>query len=954
MASLTPYPSGSDIIAPLPLYTPDFSAINTMMQKRAAMFEQGLSQVKSSDSLIRNAALSVSDNQVVRDQYIKQAEEQLKKLQGADFSQIQNVEAAQQVYAPFWQDKELLEDYSKTSAINAERSRAESLMQSNDPKVREQFWKTGLDYVNLSAADLSLAKRGDGSIGRVKVNKYVPFFDTMAELQKRAKDQGLKIERDMQGGPGGVYKITRINGDESVPLFKEWAANEIANMPEAAKIFEVQGTVDYRTGVQNLMAQGYDEPGAKRALAENYMSRQREYYTNRFTDISDAVTEMTQKLDAMDAENQALHDKNQLTPEKLEARRQLAKQLEAYKNTQSTLKESADKFSATDSKEYQDQLGAILNGGEKFFANHYADRMIDGFARNQALNSSVKIDIDPVTKVNLEMQKFMAKLEQDDVQFGIRYGDGTSGATGSSSRSGSKKKDEGNPLDNPVYMGATIMGKDPLEAQNRLATYYKGVANEYMDTGLSIINEANMLNPSKMISPAYQDYLKQAMTTGKYSKPSAELLAEHKRLQDEGIVNASFKLGDNPSEVFNSLYKRSVDLLAGASNAGSLNPNVFGRIQQFGRLGDKFQKLRELNGQVEMAVTKDPMFKGLLKDGKIMTKAEFIRNTLGYSNKDAYIKSMSKNISEIPGVGIAGVSTIGMNVRNAVSQAQNRWEQLEEQYDKIYGQVKDKTAKLMQRYIGVEGAVIGQTIRLNTDLKDDREQVQDIVLQATSTANMPNQIVDKDGVGYPVNIDLLVQKGADRDKIKELLDLTRGNIDNMISGAEITKVGITGKPTVKVIYNIEELKKFLGEKKFSSEDWQGTLKTLNMGLEFAVDKTQIKNFEQDFDLPGAADVAFDQNRILKAPASVKPFGFDYTILKDPAQNQYIINFQYNDKGQPKQTTFYAPLQKSLTSVQQMIEQNMFSIYTQNQQALRNSNSSGNFINSQLSYKDLIR
>ncbi len=951
MASIIPYPSGSDIIAPLPLYTPDFSAINSMMQRRAAMFEQGLGQVKSSDSLIRNAALSVSDNQVVRDQYIKQAEDQLKKLQGVDFSQMQNVEAAQQVYAPFWQDKELLEDYSKTQAISAERARAESMAQSSDPKVREQYWKTGMDYVNLAANDLSLAKRGDGSISKVKVNKYVPFYDAMAELQKRAKDQGLQIEVESQEGPNKEYKITRINGDGAVPLFKEWAAEQLASMPQAEDIFRVEGTVMYRQQVQNLQAQGYEEGAAKQQLAEQYMNRQKDHYEKRHADLDTMVTDMTKKLEAMDVELKAKYDAGTLTIEEKAARKELARQLEIYKGSTATMQQNVERYSKPDSKEYQDEYAAILNGGEDFFRRSRKNDMINNFARSYAINSKLKMDIDPVYKLNLEIQKEMLKMQQDDRQFDIRYGDGSAGSGSSGSRGRGSKDDEGNPLDAPVYVGRTITGNDPIEAQQRMKEYYTRIADEYLQTGVSIINEAGMLDPSKMISPAYQKYLVDALKTGKVPK-SAELEAEHKKLQDLKIIPTTHKFGDSPSEVYNMLYERATDLLAGGARAGSINANVFNRIQTHARQAQNYFKLRDLNNEVEKKIASDPMFKGLMKEGKLMTLNDFMKHHTGYSNEEAYMKKMAYTpMTDMEAV--INANTMGNYSRNKVTTAQDRWNKLKEQYEKSYGLVKNKTALLMQRYMGVEGAVIGQDIELVTDRKEDREIAQTIAMQAASSANMTNQIVDKDGAGYPVNIAQLEQLGANRDKIKEILDLTRGNIDNFIDKVRLTKVGINGKPTVKLIYNIDEVKKLLGEKNFNNEEWQKTIRVLGNGLELAVDQAQIAGFAQDFELPGASDVGFDASGMVKAPAAIKKFGFDYTILKDPASRQYIINFQYPENGNTRSKTMYAPLEKSLTSVQTMLEQSMFTIYTGNQQALQKQGQSGNFISRTEDYNTMI-
>jgi hypothetical protein len=916
------------------------------------MFEQGLSQVKSSDSLIRNAALSVSDNQVVRDNYIKQAEDQLKKLQGVDFSQMQNVDAAQQVYAPFWQDQDLLMDYSKTSAINAERTRADSMAQSNDPKVREQYWQTGANYVALSANELSMAKRGDGSISKVKVNKYVPYFDTMAELKKRAKDQGLMIETESQGGPNNAYKITRTNGDGAVPLFKEWAANELASMPQADDMFRVQGVVDYRSQVQQYQGLGYDEPTAKKMVADGYMTKQRGYYTERKSDLDEQVTEMTKKLDAMDVEFKAKQAKGELTVEELTERKNIALQLESYKNSSSSLQENIDKYSKPDAKEYQDEYNSMLNGGEDFFRRANKNALIQNFARNQAINNKYKIDIDPVFKANLEMEKTMAKMLQDDSQFQTRYGSGASGS-GSGSSSSGNKKDAGNPNDTPIYVGKSIMGTDPVAAHQRMTEQFNRTADEYLSTGASIISEAGMQSPDKMVSPAYMQYLSGVIKTGKFLT-NPELEKEHKRLQDVGVIPKSYKLGDSPNQLYNMMYDRATEILAAGAKAGSVNANVFNRIQRHAALAGQFTNLSQIHAEVEKKVGQDPAFKPLMKGGQMMTLNDYMKANLGFTSKESFVKNFIKNMVNVPAQGIPGASSFGMASREAVSRAEDRWDALQETYNKAYDLAKGKTATLMQRYMNVEGAIMGQEIELITDRKEDREQAQNIAVQAMSSSNMPNQIVDKDGVGYPINIKQLEELGADREKIKELMDLTRGNIDNFIDKVRLTKVGVNGKPSVKLIYNMDEVKKLLGEKRFASDDWSKTIRTLNNGLEMAVDQAQIEGFNQDFDLPGMSDLGFDKNQMLKAPAAVKKFGFDYTVLKDPAAQQYIVTFNYMEKGIPKQKTLYPALNNSITSVQRQLEQMMYQIYTGNQQSLQKPGASGNFISPTASYESLIQ
>ena len=81
------------------LYKPDFNFYDKMLQRKQSLFEQGASKVKSAYSSVLNAQLSNKNNIPLRDQYIKDAQEKLVKLSSSDLSLMENVNAAEGIWA---------------------------------------------------------------------------------------------------------------------------------------------------------------------------------------------------------------------------------------------------------------------------------------------------------------------------------------------------------------------------------------------------------------------------------------------------------------------------------------------------------------------------------------------------------------------------------------------------------------------------------------------------------------------------------------------------------------------------------------------------------------------------------------------------------------------------------------------------------------------------------------
>ena len=206
------------------LYTPDFTFLKYIIDKKTSQYEQGL---KSASSAYNSIKKEVSDpvNAQRRDQYLKDAQNQLQKISSSDFSLQQNVNYANSIFDPIATNKAFVFDAYHTDRIKKELSKEDAWMNSEDPEVRKKYNAEIKEWVNR---DLESLKTGQGDVANYKVQgrSAQAFVDAQDILLKSAKDQGFKMKVDELGQP---YIVTVEGGPKYAPQYEAFANNILAN-----------------------------------------------------------------------------------------------------------------------------------------------------------------------------------------------------------------------------------------------------------------------------------------------------------------------------------------------------------------------------------------------------------------------------------------------------------------------------------------------------------------------------------------------------------------------------------------------------------------------------------------------------------------------------------------------------------------------------------------------------
>jgi hypothetical protein len=239
-------PNVTDVIPEPALFTPNFPFIDTMLRRRQGLYEQGFAQVNSAYNFVnRNVTNPYSSK--VRDEFLRQANQNLKNLSSLDLSQQQNVKMAAGVFEPFVKNRAVLGDMAVTAHWDQQLSIAESYRLKDGGKEYSD------DNVAIIRQQMEAFANDDiSTVGQYYANResYTPYYDSnkeVMEAMKNFKPSSYKVTRI-----DGLYKITKDD--------KSWREAEVAEYlsgvlsDRAKKQYSIEAQVKLGNNPQALAA----------------------------------------------------------------------------------------------------------------------------------------------------------------------------------------------------------------------------------------------------------------------------------------------------------------------------------------------------------------------------------------------------------------------------------------------------------------------------------------------------------------------------------------------------------------------------------------------------------------------------------------------------------------------------------------------------------------------------
>ena len=261
------YPQGvTSFIPSYQAYQPDFTMMGKMLSIRQNQYDQNWKKLNDVYGSLLYADTTHEQSQDVKDQLKNEIDFNLRRVSGLDLSLEQNVQAAQQVFQPFYENSSLMYDMAATKNINAARAKGDSYKNSADPNMSGLYWNEGMDEINYRVQEFKETPYDQiQGTGLAQVN-YTPFFNIGKEAMALAESIGpIKIEST---SADGKYDIVTTNGSQITDYLQKLFEINLGGDPRSQARFKTEAYVA-RKNYMNSEAGNFD--GDKLAAERNYL-----------------------------------------------------------------------------------------------------------------------------------------------------------------------------------------------------------------------------------------------------------------------------------------------------------------------------------------------------------------------------------------------------------------------------------------------------------------------------------------------------------------------------------------------------------------------------------------------------------------------------------------------------------------------------------------------------------
>lgn len=367
----------TDVFPQFTPFQPDLNLVQKALGTLQARYDQGFASVKNAYNQVLNSDLTNSKLKMQRDEYVKQAEKQLKDLSSVDLSIPENQVTAESVFTPFWDDDRMLFAMQRTKDARSQMARGNAVRDSMDEKVREQYNDITMRYLQNGLEDLRDTDPDSPDFFKIEQRRWVPFKNLEKYLNEQAKLVDLKIEWKSENGP---YLVNMRNGPRAIKSFRTWATDTVGN--NFVEQFQVIGAVERDEGVKMIMRNNptVTKQQAIEMLADNTLSGIVRGYEKQEDSYNSDLARVRSKIKWYDDSN---------TPTTVEEEmygRELFQQEEELMNSRDETREAREKYIKNYDRTRSDFMASPVN----FYATLNKQRVMDGWSTGYATGTQSK------------------------------------------------------------------------------------------------------------------------------------------------------------------------------------------------------------------------------------------------------------------------------------------------------------------------------------------------------------------------------------------------------------------------------------------------------------------------------------------------------------------------------------------------------------------------------------
>ena len=277
----------TDYIPQFQPFQPDLNFYANALQTKQNQYDTNYKALNNVYGQYFYADLTHGDNLKKKDELIKSIDFNLKRVSGLDLSLEQNVDQAQQVFKPFYQDKNLMKDMAWTKNKNTQREYGLSLKNNKDEKQRGQYWDEAIRAIDYRTEEFKNSSLEE-TMNFDNVS-YTPFVNVYEKAQKIAKDAGYDLtESPIEFTKDGKFMVKTTGGVNIIDDLTKTLQAQLSSDPAVADVYRTKAYVNRKDNMyQNAATFGGDLNAAERSYLSKQYETIRLYSQNRYANDKD-------------------------------------------------------------------------------------------------------------------------------------------------------------------------------------------------------------------------------------------------------------------------------------------------------------------------------------------------------------------------------------------------------------------------------------------------------------------------------------------------------------------------------------------------------------------------------------------------------------------------------------------------------------------------------------------
>ena len=575
-------PGGTDTGFNPVQYSPNLSLLANSIDRATARYETNFAKVSKGYNDILSASILNDGYSQKRDQYLSEIKDKLKTISTTDLSVQSNVNDAENLYAPFWEDKTMLSHIADT------KQRQSQLQEQNRiAKEHPEYDNTTpMAVMNYNMNRIKTSKDPD-IINNIPLTKAIALKNNPKEFQEWLKKNDWKSTFETTQN-GRIYKQT--NGSQTVStyneLFKEYLGNTAADQYNMyGEYYKIQAIQGIKNKEKEATGIDIDDDEATKRIPTYYVDEQIkniELQNKSFeTDFAAAK------------ENAILYNTD---PEKYKGYIQKGQDLQKQINAnikKKTLLETKGLGNPEDKASYDNLLNSISINPTGFFAEVSLNKDADIASKMAAGNQSLTINDDPRYTEQIRSSQWAQEqlLREKEHQLNVAKYENPN--TKTSSSTGSSSSTSATTITNPDGTITTVqnavpivtLGSDNNKIEDAVQSFESKVSNlnnTALAATLDVLKSSKSNIFTDIIKPNEVAIVTGDMQTKDYTQSNKILADVAARLRTKNVPESVIKNIKGPMSLITTVadyYKSNIAKLQEQNDADILK-GVFNKDRQ--------------------------------------------------------------------------------------------------------------------------------------------------------------------------------------------------------------------------------------------------------------------------------------------------------------------------------------------------------------------------------------